>query len=206
MSILSDANSLLSIINPDAGVPGLCVENSSNWFFIELNGQVINRGVFKMFVGKDYCTLDMKFPLIIASIDCLTRLPIDVNSTGFYHQYFNMVHKNIWHGVVGVRTWKLCRDALPFKLKLVIMFSIVYTSWLYPLNFFLLDYLVEATWSFAGISALDPPPYKPFNTRIKAVYCQMLIRRATRLDEMVFGVNQTQNNALLETLCEKKKL
>lgn len=92
-----------------------------------------------------------------------------------------------------------CRDVKAFKYKVVNVFLPVYTSVLFLLKFHLLDHRIEVVSRFRSISALDMWPYEHFNTNINAAYRHTSKRLATRMNEMVYGLNQTQTDAPWET-------
>lgn len=53
-----------------------------------------------------------------------------------------------------------------------------------------------------GISPLDESPYELFNSTFKARYLHMSKRSVTRMDAIVFSLEQMQTNTCWEMFCE----
>lgn len=100
---------------------------------------------------------------------------------------------------------KFFRDVHAFKHKVVNTFSTVCTSRLFKLKFHLLDLRVEDISRFGGITAFDPSPHEQCNTSNEAVHRHTSKERATRLDEIMFGLEQMENSVLWEMSCGENK-
>lgn len=94
----------------------------------------------------------------------------------------------------------LSRDVCASKHRILNLFSLDCTSGLFTLKFSLLVHVIKDTSRFGSFSELDALSCEQFNTSINAQNHLISKRRATSLNELVFGLNQIQYNLLWERL------
>lgn len=116
--------------------------------------------------------------------------------TGFHHMYsdimYDVTSKSHGPGRRGAELIRLHEDFDAFKQKTLTIFWLVCTCELFAVKFRLLGDLEANVFSFEKVSALDASTFEQFKTRIKTPYRYMSKRPATRMDEMVSGLNRKQ--------------
>lgn len=170
----------------------------------------LNSFVRRTVEGKDYPTMDILFPNVEAYIGCATGILNKTNMTVVHRLYsdiaFKVVSQNYGWGWFEAELENVCRRPCACKLKVVNMFSLVYSSGLFGLEFYFSYNLIEDISRSTAISALEASPYKQVNASIKAAHRHTSKRRAMWLSEMVYGIDQIPTSAPWKTCCKRIKI
>lgn len=194
VSILRDVNSLLAASERDAGIAGLVADFSSKSCCTLSNGLFLNSDVSRVLKGKDYRAMDLVFLITEIYIDRATALQKDANRTGFHRLYSDTMSKVVSQN--HVREWSvarletLCSDICAYNHMLVNMFLHACPSVLFTLKFHLLFHRIEDISSFENLWALDASPQEYYITGFNAAYRHTYQRSATRLNKMMFDLDQ----------------
>lgn len=119
---------------------------------------------------------------------------------------FIVVSQNYGQKCSVAKLKTLPRDLCALYHKIVNKFLPVCKSKIITLKFHLLHRLIENISSFESLAALDVSPYQQYSTSVKAAYIHTSTRSATRVDDIVLGLDQKKNYAFWETSCKRYDL
>lgn len=89
--VLCGVDALLTAVTRKADVPGLYEDFFSKSFFTQSSIFFLINGVCRMLEGKDYCAVDLIFPIIRANFDATTRFQNEANMTSVHRTYSKIV-------------------------------------------------------------------------------------------------------------------
>lgn len=166
---------------------------------MQLNDLFLKSGVSRILEEKDFCAVDMVFSIIGAFIYRAKGLQNDANMTNVQRMYFDImsevVLQNYGQGwfVAEQETFakrRLC--VYPQDDEHVIACMHIRQA---TLKLHFLDNMEKDISRFGSLSALDASPCNQYNKSMKAVNLHASRRFATRMDRVVFSLEQFQNDA-----------